>query len=207
MRNWLTILLLLSTLTAYSQKDYSEYYSIDEKTYSKDLTLLKIDSAHYKFWIIAAGKKFANTGDGIMGIKKGYGVYKYAEDTGSCGILFKFNPSNIEVDVLKRESLCRWDFGSHIFGKYTLIKKEKLTQADFRKIYLGPQYKVTSAKAILYLDLLCSSTKKQYFQKGDILSGTDWDPQSDKAVYIEYLTLKGKFICGWVNKSDVVEIK
>lgn len=203
-------------IIAEAQKNYSGYYSIEGNGSYKGLTLIKIDSNHYKFSIGATGKIFADDGDGIFEVKKDSGVFKLAQDYNVCGIVFKFLNQKVEVKPLSKEKglnpneICSWDFGSHIFGVYPLTKAQKreLTKADFELLYIEPsKYEVIKELALVYIDTLGSNHKQQKIKKGDVVICSAWAPDSNHFIFVEYLSSQGDFVYGWMRKEDLQIIK
>lgn len=210
---YLSVLIFL-TINTYAQIDYSGVYGFDGKSYSKDLTLLRIDATHYKFWVSAFSHNYINIGDGIIELKGDFGIYKKNNGLDSenqwCNLIFKLNSTNVEVIHEKSEQLCRVLFGVHILTTYPLIKRARISQKEFLREYLGDFtiYKVISPTSALYSDSSITKIKNHYFKKGDILIESGYnDFTAKKAIQVEYLSNAGEFITGWVKKEELVPIK
>lgn len=210
---YLSILMAIS-INTYAQIDYSGVYGFDGKSYSKDLTLLKIDATHYKFWVSAFSQNYINTGDGIIEVRGDSGIYKNYTNSDPenqwCNLIFKLNSTNVEVIHEKSEKLCSVLFGIHILTTYPLIKRVRISQKEFLKEYQEDYtlYKVISPTTALYSDSSITKMKKHYFKKGDILIESGYnDFTAKKAIQVEYLSNAGEFISGWIKKEEVAPIK
>jgi hypothetical protein len=208
------LIFIVLSVKADAQIDYSGIYGFDGTSYTKDLTMLKIDANHYKFWMSAASEKYINTGDGIIEVKGDSGIYKILDKSNSefqyCNLVFKLTSKNIEVASEKSEKICHVLFGSHIITTYPLIKSARISQKEFLNAYQEDYtlYKVISDETVLYLDSSITRKGNHYFKKGDILieSGYNTFP-AVKSIQVEYLSNSGEFISGWIKKEAVVVIK
>jgi hypothetical protein len=205
---------LILAINTYAQTDYSGLYGVDGNSYSNDLTLLKIDATHYKFWVSAFSQNYVNTGDGIFEMKGDSGIYKNINDSDSeyqwCNLIFKLTSKNIEVVIEKSKKLCNVLLGDHIVTTYPLLKRVRISQKEFLKEYEENYslYKVITPKTPLYLDSSFIRMKNRYFKNGDILIESGFnDFSAKKAIQVEYLSNAGEFISGWVKKEDVVLTK
>jgi hypothetical protein len=205
-----------------SQTDYSGIYGFKSKiSYDKrseikpgkddvgrigSLTLLKIDSTHYKFWLsLNKGWPAYHSGDidGILEIKNTKSIFlkKYDwqhDDAQPCKIEFEFA---LKVISVTQETECGFGAGVYIGDDFNLQKKGRLKSSEFKEQYFDPYiHEVIVEKAFLYTDSTGTTIKKQYFIKGDKIIVDD---ESSEFVYIEHLTSSGKFINGWMKKSEV----
>ncbi|MBA4198308.1 MAG: hypothetical protein C0459_12220 [Chitinophaga sp.] len=200
-------LLLLITISSFAQKDYSGVYGSTSKEKSKYLTVMKIDSTHYKFWAIASGKNYANNLDGIIELKADSIQYDYTESSKVCPIHFKFSPTYAVV-YPEANAACSFGFGRNIFATYLFIKKQKIKSTAFTDEYVDfKTYRVTAKKLNIYADIAANNIKSSYFMKGIKLISPTTNQSTQDMVYIEFLAYTGDFIYGWVKKSDVKLIK
>lgn len=175
-----------------------------------DLTLFKIDSVQYKFWLnVNRGYPSYNMGylDGIIAVKNNKAIFRQKQDytDSTCVMVFDFNKNYIQMEQRSSDFDC--GFGHNVFadGKYDKKDSYKLKNADLKKQYIEiERYQVDAAKAFVFEDSSGIKQKKQYFIKGDIVFSP---AENDAYAYVEYITASGKFIYGWLKKSDLKTIK
>lgn len=230
MKNTILLLLFCSfVITANTQTDYTGNYHFQMKVYydkdseikpSKDeidqgrmghLTLLKIEANKYKFWLSAnRGWPSYNQGDinGIIDIKgnKADYVEKMEYNDSSCKLLFFFNSSYIKMEQKSTDSDC--GFGHNVFatGKYNKQNSKRIKNADLQNLYMTPEkYIITDERAYLFAEANAEAVqKKQYFVKGDVIFLIQ---EKDEFIYTEFINPAGKFVYGWLNKSQVSPVK
>lgn len=97
----------------------------------------------------------------------------------------------------------------HTTDTYQFSNKKKINISNFLTQYDEAEfYKVTADKAFIYFDSAGAQSKKQYFERNDIVVRSYCYPlESNDYVYIEYLSANNKFVYGWIKKNDVKEIK
>ena len=171
-----------------------------------DLTLLKIDADRYKFWLsVSRGWPSYNLGEinGIMIIKDGKASFsvmqEYAETL--CKINFIFGTNYVEVEQLSTDSDCGFGHAVYADGKYLKRNATRLTGKGLEKIYSTySRYRIQPAKAYLYEDGKGAVIKKQYFVRGDTVVAVAETP---RFIYTEFISASGKFIYGWLKKSEL----
>lgn len=218
------LILFFISIKIEAQIDYSGNYGFQSKVYidkdsewkpNKDeldqgrmgeLTLFKIDSVKYKFWLSAnRGWPSYNQGniDGIIDIKRGKAVFKVKQDysDSSCVIVFVFNNNYLEVEQRSSDSDCGFGMNVYADGKYKRRGIKKIKNAGLEDLYTDfTKYEIISGKAFLFEDGSGDKMKKPYFIKGDNVLST---AENDNYVYVEYISASGKFIYGWIKKSEI----
>ena len=71
-----------------------------------------------------------------------------------------------------------------------------------KQYYQTPTFKITARKAQVFQDENCLRPfpTGQYFVKDDSLISI---AETEKTVYTEFITTAGKFVYGWIKKTDV----
>jgi hypothetical protein len=221
MRHLLSFFLLLSTLTAICQVNLTGSYGYsfparedapkEEKKNGPtgNLTLVKLDGNKYRFWLdVNKGWPSFNQGmtDGTIVFKNDTAsfdnTFEGAEDP--CLLRFKAKGNVININSMSSSFNCGFGNGVNADGDYTRLKKQPLINNTWLKeqYFQSGTMQVISKKAILYQDENGTRPylKSQYFIKGDKLLNID---ETEKTVYTEYVTPAGKFIYGWLKKTDV----
>ncbi|MBS1628033.1 MAG: hypothetical protein JSR09_00275 [Bacteroidetes bacterium] len=195
--------LLLITISSFAQKDYSGIYGSSNKEKNKYLTVMKIDSTHYKFWAIASAKNYANNLDGIIEQKGDSIQYNYTEGNKVCPIHFKFS-STYAVVYPEANAECNFGFGKNIFATYPFIKKQKIKSKKITNEYIDYKtYRVTTKKINIYTDTIANNIRSSYFMKGIKVISPAINQYATNLLYIEFLAYTGDFIYGWIKKEDV----
>lgn len=221
----LIALLALSLLfqPALSQSDYSGIYGYSFKVKvdsrgvqppkdetdagpSGSLTILKIDKNQYKFWLdISKGWPNYHIGfiDGILTVNKNKGLYKGKMDyvDSACILEFTFINKAVKIEQHGTDSDC--GFGAFVYadGNYKKKIAGKISVKEFHNLYMdASSYRVRVSKALVFADSSGINNKNQYFILNDEILSTR---ESDNYIYIEHLTKAGKFIYGWLRKSEV----
>ena len=224
---FLFISIVFASVNVEAQIDYSGNYHFQFKVYVDrnsplkpkrdeisqgrmgDLTLFKIDSVKYKFWLSTnRGWPSYNQGniDGIIDVKDAKALYKGKQDytDSSCIIVFHFYKSYIEVEQKSSDSQCGFGFNVYADGKYGKKANTKLKNAGLEDLYIDyTKYKILPNKTFLFEDSSGNKTKKQYFIKDDIVLGAI---ETENFVYVEFISRSGKFIYGWLKKSEIKAI-
>lgn len=215
------IILFLVSGFAFSQTDYSGNYGYSYKTKtaktstykpSKDdtgpsagLTLLFIDKTHYKFWLdVNKGWPNYHVGyiNGILVLDKNTGVYKERKEFNDsiCGLYFTFSSRSVDIEQQGTDIDC--GFGAYVYadGTYKKYNSRKVSADNFRLQYIDVAvYKITVEKAFVFEDSSGLKKKDQYFILNDEVLSTN---NAGSFIYIEHLTKSGKFIYGWIRKSE-----
>ena len=144
--------------------------------------------------------------DGIIEVKHDHAEFREKQEfsDSSCVLLFDFKKIYIEVDQLATDNDCGFGFNVYAGGEYKKKNALKLKNKDLENCYIDyTKYQVTTAKAFLSKDGVTGKMKKQYFIKHDIVISTK---ENEDYVYVEFITASGKFIYGWLKKSELNEI-
>jgi len=174
-----------------------------------NLVLLKMDGDKYRFWLdVTIGWPNYNVGetDGTITIVNDTASFDntFEEATKPCILKFKIAGNTIHINSLSTSFNCGFGNGVNADGDYTKLKNQPvLNNAWLKKEYhQSPAIVVTSNRAEVFQDENCQHafTKKQYFVKGDKLLSI---AETEKTVYTEYITTAGKFIYGWMKKTDI----
>lgn len=201
------VLFAAFVLTAKAQKDYSGEYVNESQTHEKELILLKIDSIHYKFWLNAITSSYIDYADGIIELNGNTGLFQFTnDDLTVCTIKLIIKSSPLSINV-SHNGTCYLDI-SHTTDIYIFSNKNRINVSNFSNHYVdGVKYKVLTDKEYIYADSIGTKSKKQYFQKNDIVIHPTWPSfESANYIYIEYLSTNNKFVHGWISKRDIIKI-
>lgn len=229
MKTIFSCLLFLCIITVTeAQADYTGNYHFQSKVYYDkdseikpgkdeldlgrmgDLTLLKIDSFNYKFWLSAnRGWPSYNQGnlDGIISVKDGKAIFSVLQEysDSACKINFRFYNNYVKVDQLSTDNDCGFGMNVYADGRYPKKNANRLKNKDLENMYIDyTKYKVQSDKTYLYEDGAGSTVKKQYFIKSDTVLAFSETPLY---IYTEFISTSGKFIYGWLKKSELKEMQ
>lgn len=215
------IITFFISLPAMAQLDYSGSYGYSFKLEGytgndKDATgpkgtlvLLKMDGTKYRFWLdVTIGWPNYNVGETD-------GTVTFVNDTASfdntfedaekpCILKFKRAGNAIHINSLSTSFNCGFGNGVNADGDYLKLKNQPaLNYTWLKKQYSeSPYIAITSKKAEVYQDENClhSFPKSLFFVKGDKLLSI---AETEKTVYTEFITQAGKFIYGWIRKTDI----
>jgi hypothetical protein len=220
-------LLLLSTLltaaiVVTAQKDLSGSYGysfpppINNHNNKEDvvgpngnLVLLKMDGNKYRFWLeVTIGPPSYNRGetDGTLTFVNDTASFDntYEESEKPCILKFKITGTTIHINSLSTSFNCGFGNGVNADGDYSRLKTQPALNNDWLKktYFQSPTIIITAKKAELFQDENCrhSFLKSQYFVKDDSLLGI---AETEKTVYTEFITPAGKFVYGWLKKTDL----
>jgi hypothetical protein len=221
MKPVITSLLLFISVCSYAQINYTGHYGYiesekdflrrhpkapkDEMGYKNNLVLLRLKNNEYKFWLyVIKGYPGYNSGEieGIIRIANDSAVY-FKKDTlvgFECNVVFHFYSEKVFINHV--DGNCGFGAGVTADGEYPKISSTIPTMKDVADNYQieVPEYKVVSDKAIIYKSADNSAPTKQYFVKGDSVYAFE---QDNEFVYIQFITKAGKYIEGWLKKSDL----
>ncbi|QNA45628.1 hypothetical protein [Lacibacter sediminis] len=215
---------LLFQQQLFSQQDYSGVYGEkiplskemrevykelspdkDDFGYDAKLILKKVSGNKYKFWLyVCKGFPSYNSGqiDGFIEFNSMKSKFRLVDDiVGSCKLDFSVNGKTILIDHDYENGYC--GFGANVTaqGVYPLKRKQVRTE-DIEETFQYDVEEVTiaKAKAYIYKNQNDMNPSMQYFVKGDrILLLKD----EINRVYTEFISASGKFVFGWVNKTDL----
>jgi hypothetical protein len=217
----LTSLLLLVSLLSICQKDLTGAYGYDMPLQKpqppKDksaipggqLVLIKMEDNKYRFWLdVLTGPPGYNRGetDGTITFVNDTASFDNTfEDADSpCILHFKLTGNIITVNSHSTSSNCGFGNGVHADGDYVRRKTQPVLDSKWlRKEYpTTPMATATSGKAEIFQDENClvPFSPKRYFNKGDRFLSI---AETAISVYTEDIPSPGKFIWGWIKKSDV----
>ena len=217
-------LLLIAAITAFTstaQKDLSGAYGYtlpSSKTQPpKDktaipggqLVLVKMEDNKYRFWLdVLTGAPGYNRGETD-------GTITFVNDTASfdntfedaekpCILKFKLTGNTITVSSQSTSFNCGFGNGVTADGDYPRLKMQPVLDNKWlRKEYnSSPMATATAGKTELFQDENCMVpfSPKKYFNKDERFLSI---AETTKSIYTEYFTAPGKFIWGWIRKSDV----
>ncbi len=173
------------------------------------LVLLRMEDNKYRFWLdVTIGWPNYNVGetDGTITFVNDTASFDntFEDATTPCILKFKLNGTTININSLSTSFNCGFGNGVNADGDYARLKTQPVLNNDWLKkeYHQSPTITITSNKAELFQDEngLRPFTKKQYFVKGDKLLSI---AETEKTVYTEFISASGKFIYGWIKKTDV----
>jgi len=215
------ILLLLFSVQAYSQKDLAGAYGyampLQKPQPPKDktaipggqLVLIKLENNKYRFWLdVLTGPPGYNRGetDGTITFVNDTASYDntFEDAENPCMLRFKLTGNTITINSHSTSFNCGFGNGVHADGDYTRLKTQPVLDSKWlHKEYPGtPMATAHAGKTELFQDENClvPFSPKKYFNKGDSFLSI---AETAKSIYTEYIPSPGKFIWGWIKKSDV----
>jgi len=216
----LTVLLILSVCIAHAQ-DISGAYGYSRKPQGNPpkteanrgpagtLVLMKMDGNKYRFWLdITSGWPSYSVGetDGTITFVNDTASFDntFQEASTNCILKFKRTGNTITIASLAPSYNCGFGNGITADNDYPRLKTQPIFNNDWLKKEYGesPATVITSDKAELFQDenFMHPFNPKKYFVKGDSILSI---AEQDKSVYTEYFLSPGKFIYGWIRKSDL----
>lgn len=208
-------------LSIFSQTNYTGAYGYSFKPQgdtgndkeatgpSGNLVLQKMEGNKYRFWLdVTVGWPSYNMGetDGTISFVNDTASFDNTfEDAASpCILKFRITGTTIHIDSQSSSFNCGFGNGVNADGDYKKLKIQPvLNNAWLKKEYhQSPALTISASKAELFQDEngLHPFSKPQYFSKGDKLLSI---AETEKTVYTEYFTPAGKFIYGWIKKTDL----
>lgn len=213
--------LSLLTLFVVAQTNYSGSYGYYFKPQGntgndKDATgptgtlvLLKMDGNKYRFWLdVTLGWPNYNVGetDGTVTFVNDTASFDntFEDATNPCILKFKISGDKININSLSTSFNCGFGNGVNADGDYEKLKSQLVLNYEWlKKQYVQtPAIIINAKKAELYQDENClhGFPKAQYFVKGDSLLSI---AETEKTIYTEFITAAGKFMYGWLKKTDL----
>jgi hypothetical protein len=183
----------------------------DEKNNGPEgsLVLVRLDGNKYRFWLdVSKGWPSYNQGvtDGTITFKNDTASFdnSYEDADYPCILKFKAKGNTININSMSTSFNCGFGNGVVADGDYARLKKQPIINNHWLKeqYFQAGSMQVTAKKAMIYQDENGTKAfaKPQYFIKGDKLLNID---EREKTVYTEYVTPSGKFVYGWLRKSDL----
>lgn len=213
--------LLLSCLLSVAQKDLTGVYGytmpVSKTQPPKDktavpggqLVLIKMEDNKYRFWLdVLTGPPGYNRGETD-------GTVTFVNDTASfdntfedaehpCILKFKLTGSTISINSQSTSFNCGFGNGVNADGEYPRLKIQPVLDNKWllKEYTSSPMATASSNKAELFQDENClvPFTPKRHFAKGDSFLSI---AETTKSIYTEYIPSPGKFIWGWIKKSEI----
>lgn len=220
-RLFLFSLLFSCSLFAYSQKDLTGAYGYSlpaqkaqppkDKTAipGGQLVLIKMEDSKYRFWLdVLTGPPGYNRGetDGTITFINDTASFdnSYEDAEHPCILKFKLSGSTISINSQSTSFNCGFGNGVNADGDYPRAKTQPVFDNKWlRKEYPStPMATVTDNKAEVFQDENClvPFSPRKFFAKGDSFLSI---AETTKSIYTEHFPSSGKFIWGWIKKSDV----
>jgi hypothetical protein len=173
------------------------------------LVLLQMEGNNYRFWLdVTLGWPTYAVGetDGTITFVNDTASFDntFEGATGSC--ILKFKSSQTSINIKSGSDAFNCGFGNAVSanGDYVRAKLQPVLNNDWLKKEYQQLHEmtITSDKAEIYQDenALRQFPKRQFFSKGDRIFNIS---ETEKTIYTEYISPTGKFIYGWVRRSDV----
>ncbi len=221
MKNSCLIILLISCLTAAQAQDHTGAYGYSRKPQgdppkteanrgpSGTLVLIKMDGNKYRFWLDIT------TGWPNYAVGETDGTITFVNDTASfdntfenainaCILHFKKTGNTITINSQAPSFNCGFGSGIVADDEYPRLKNQPALNNDWLKKEYGqsPATVVSSDRAEIFQDENCMHpfNPKKYFVKGDSILSI---AEQDKSIYTEYIPSPGKFVYGWIRKTDL----
>ena len=175
-----------------------------------NLVLLKMDGTKYRFWLdVTLGWPNYNLGetDGTITFINDTASFDntFEDATTPCILKFKISENKININSLSTSFNCGFGNGVNADGDYDKLKSQPILNYEWLKKQYPqtPAIIITSKKAEVFKDENCRYPfiKAQYFVKGDSLLSI---AETEKTIYTEFITAAGKFIYGWIRKTDIL---
>lgn len=212
---------MIFTISLIGQSNFSGLYSYSFKPNGNppetekargpngQLVLLKMEGNLYRFWLdVTVGWPNYNVGETD-------GTVTFVNDTASfdntfedaehpCILRFKKDGNTIRINSESTSFNCGFGNGVNADGEYTLLKDQPV----FDNTWLENEYKQSPVATIkvntanIYQDENCLHpfTPRKYFAKMTRLLSI---AETKSTIYTEYIPSPGKFIWGWIKKTDV----
>ncbi len=173
------------------------------------LVLLKMEGNKYRFWLdVTVGAPSYNAGetDGTIIFVNDTASFDNTFEDATQSCVLKFKITNNIINIKSQSSAYNCGFGNGVTadGNYTRKKKQPvINNAWLKKEYHeSPTMIITATKAEIFQDENCLRPllQKEYFVKGEKILNIS---ETGKTFYTEFITPSGKFLYGWIKKSDV----
>jgi hypothetical protein len=209
------IIIVTSFHSAFAQKNYSGSYGYTNGSpHPKDkmaipggsLVLVKMDANKYRFWLDVL--------NGAPGWNRGEtdGTIRFVNDTASfdnsyedaskpCILKFKYENGSIKINSGSTSANCGFGDGVSADGDYPKLQIQPVITNKWLndQYHESPVLTVTSKKATLYQDENCRLTKNEFFPENTSLLNIS---ETEHTFYTEYINAQGKFMWGWIKKTD-----
>lgn len=211
---------LCGIVVANAQKDLSGAYGyslpVSKTQPPKDKTavpggqliLVKMEDNKYRFWLdVLTGPPGYNRGetDGTILFVNDTASFdnSYEDAEHPCILRFKITGSSISINSESTSFNCGFGNGVNADGEYPRLKSQPVLDNKWlRKEYPStPMATASSGKAELFQDENClvPFSPRKHFSRGESFLSI---AETNKSIYTEYFNATGKFIWGWIKKSE-----
>lgn len=218
---FLTAAIIFLTLITKAQKDLTGAYGytlpVQKTQPPKDKTavpggyvvLVKMEDTKYRFWLdVLTGPPGYNRGetDGTITFVNDTASFDntYEDAENPCILKFKITGNTITVASQSTSFNCGFGNGVSADADYPRLKTQPVLDNKWlRKEYPNtPMATANSGKVEVFQDENClvPFSPKKFFSKGDSFLSI---AETTKSIYTEYFTAPGKFLWGWIRKTDV----
>lgn len=170
------------------------------------LVLVKMEGNKYRFWLdVLNGPPGWNRGetDGTISFVNDTASFdnSYEDAAQPCILKFKMTNNTININSQSTSFNCGFGNGVHADGDYPKLKVQPVIDNKWLndQYHESPVMTITSKKALLYHDENCRMQKDGSFVKGISLLNVS---ETENTFYTEYINPQGKFMYGWIKKSD-----
>lgn len=174
-----------------------------------NLVLIKMEGNKYRFWLdVTLGWPNYNVGetDGTVTFINDTASFDntFEDATNPCILKFKITNNIININSLSTSFNCGFGNGVNADGDYTRLKNQPVLNNEWLKkeYHQSPVAEISVNKAEIFQDENClySFTPRKFFLKGDTFMSI---AETEKTVYTEYIPTPGKFIWGWIKKTNL----
>lgn len=171
------------------------------------LVLVKMEGNKYRFWLdVLNGPPGWNRGetDGTISFAGDSASFDntYEDATHPCILKFKMVKNTINVNSQSTSFNCGFGNGVTADGDYPKLKVQPVIDNKWLndQYHESPVVTISSKKALLYHDENCRMQKEGSIAKGISLLNIS---ETENTFYTEYINPQGKFIYGWIKKTDI----
>jgi hypothetical protein len=221
MKNCFLIIVLMLSIGVAQAQDISGAYGYSRKPQgnppkteagrgpSGNLVLIRMDGNKYRFWLdLTLGWPSYSVGetDGTVTFMNDTASFDntFENAINACILKFKKKGSTISITSAAPSFNCGFGNGVTADDDYIRLKTQPVLNNEWLKKEYGqsPATVITSDKAEIFQDENCMHpfAPKKYFVKGDSILSI---AEQDKSVYTEHIPSPGKFVYGWVRKTDL----
>ena len=210
------IVLAISFQVVSAQNDYSGTYGFTSGSpHPKDksaipggsLVLVKMEGSKYRFWLdVLNGPPGWNRGetDGTISFTNDTASFdnSYEDATHPCILKFRHENGTIHINSESTSFNCGFGNGVNADGDYPKLKVQPVISNKWLndQYHESPVLTVKSKKAALYHDENCKIGKNEFFPENTSLLNIS---ETEHTFYTEYINPQGKFMWGWIKKTDV----
>jgi hypothetical protein len=217
----ISLISLFAFLSISAQPNYSGAYGYSFKPQGEppasktndgpkgNLVLLKMEGNKYRFWLdVSQGWPYYHVGetDGTISFVNDTASFDntYEDAANPCILSFRISDNVIHINSHSTSFNCGFGQGVNADGDYTKLKLQPILNNEWlRKEYSqSPEMVVTSKRAEIFQDENClyPFSPKRYFLKDETFMSI---AETEKTVYTEYIPFPGKFVWGWMKKTEL----